>query len=324
MPYGPTHSELAPETTEHSPRPTPTSLDKPAFLLNVPFSLAGEVANNAWMTDMSREEREVDLRKALNQFLQLYHFLAAETLVYLLPTPREPRLQDLVYTGNLGIVPAHLDGGDTVVLSNFSTEVRVPETDVGRAFFEAMGYRVLVPPHHWEGEAELKHLHGNVYAGGHGIRSDRRAYDWMAEQLGMEIVPLAETDPYLYHLDCTVFPLTREDTLVCTEMYTDDEVRALERVTNIVDVSVDDCFAGICNSVRVGNTLVNASHIFELRHGDPDYAPELAKNRRLEDLAVAYGFEPYFFNLSEFLKSGALLSCMVMHLNRKSYDLVLV
>ncbi|HKJ70457.1 MAG TPA: arginine deiminase-related protein [Gammaproteobacteria bacterium] len=324
MAHGPTHSEVAPDTTEHSPRLTPSGLDKPAFLLNVPFSLAGEVANNAWMADMAREERVVDLHRAINQFLQLYHFLAAETLVYLLPTPAEPALQDLVYTGNLGIVPAHLEGGDTVILSNFRTEVRRPETEVGRTFFETMGYQVLVPPYYWEGEAELKHLHGSVYAGGHGVRSDPRAYDWMAEQLGMEIVSLTETDPYLYHLDCTVFPLTREDTLVCTEMFTEAEVRALERVTNIIDVSVDDCYSGICNSVRVGNTLVNASHLFELKPRDEEYAGELHKNRTLEDLAARYGFEAYFFNLSEFLKSGALLSCMVMHLNRKSYDLVLV
>jgi N-dimethylarginine dimethylaminohydrolase len=324
MAFGPTHSDLPPGTPQGSAGLTPTNLGKPAFLLNVPFSLAGEVANNAWMADMAPHEREVDLPRAINQFLQLYHFLAAETLVYLLPTPTQPALQDLVYTGNLGLVPTHTAAGDTVVLANFSTEVRAPETEVGRAFFEAMGYRVLVPPYHWEGEAELKHLHGNVYAGGYGIRSDKRAYDWMAEQLDMDIVPLAETDPYLYHLDCTVFPVTREDTLVCTEMFTDGEVRALERVTNIIDVSVDDCFAGLCNSVRVGNVLVNASHIFELDHRHPDYAGELAKNRRLEDLAVEHGFEAYFFNLSEFLKSGALLSCMVMHLNRKSYDLVLV
>ena len=49
-----------------------------------------------------------------------------------------------------------------------------------------------------------------------------------------------------------------------------------------------------------------------------------AKNRKLEDIAVAMGFEVNFFNLSEYLKGGALLSCMIMHLNRNSYEFSLL
>ena len=140
----------------------------------------------------------------------------------------------------------------------------------------------------------------------------------------MKIIPLKETEPYLYHLDCTVFPLTREITLVCTEMYTPEEIKQIEKVTEIIPVSVDDCFSGICNSVRLGNTLLNASNIHEMKHTDEYYAEEKEKNRKLEEIAIEHAFEVSFFNLSEFLKSGALLSCMVMHLNRKSYDLVLM
>jgi N-dimethylarginine dimethylaminohydrolase len=167
-------------------------------------------------------------------------------------------------------------------------------------------------------------LHDHVFIGGYGTRSDPRVYAWMEERLGVQVIPLRETDPYLYHLDCTVFPLTREDTLVCTEMYEREEIAKIEAVTSIIDVSIDDCFSGICNCVRIGNTLLNASHLHELSPTHADYASEKAKNRALEDIAVKYGFEVSFFNLSEFLKSGALLSCMVMHLNRRSYDLVLI
>ena len=301
----------------------PTSLDKPAYLMNVPFSLSAEVANNVWMEELDEPKRHVDLRRAVNQFLQLYHFIAGEALVYLLPTPPQAGLQDLVYSANLGVVLAHLPQPDTVVLSNFSTAVRRAETPIGRQFFEAMGYNVILPPHHFEGEAELKHLYDNVYVGGYGIRSERAAYEWMAEQFDMNIVLLEETEPHLYHLDCTVFPLTREDTLVCTEMYEKKEIAALEKVTNIIDVSVDDCYSGICNTVRLGNLLLNASNIHEMGRDNPDYGYELQKNRSLEDLAAQNGFEVAFFNLSEYLKSGALLSCMVMHLNRRSYDIAL-
>ena len=292
--------------------------------MNVPFSLSTAVVDNVWMEELDASARVVDINRAVNQFLQLYHFVAAEALVYLLPTPQIAGLQDLVYCANLGVVLEHLPARNSVILSNFSVAVRAPETDVGERFFESMGYEVVKPDRHFEGEAELKHLHDNVYVGGYGTRSDREVYDWMASEFGMHVIPLCETDPHLYHLDCTVFPLTREDTLVCTEMYEKEEVSEIEKVTNIVDVKADDCFSGICNSVRLGNTLLNASHIHELSREHEDYGYEKQKNRALEDIAAKFGFEVSFFNLSEFLKSGALLSCMVMHLNRRSYDLVLI
>ncbi|MEJ2687940.1 MAG: amidinotransferase, partial [Gammaproteobacteria bacterium] len=111
---------------------------------------------------------------------------------------------------------------------------------------------------------------------------------------------------------------------VCTGMYTREELAAIEQVTEIVDVSVDDCFSGICNSIRLGNILLNASNIQDMKPSDQYYEDEKRKNRALEDIAVRFGFEVAYFNLSEYLKSGALLSCMVMHLNRRSYDIVLL
>ncbi|QOY54694.1 amidinotransferase [Candidatus Sulfurimonas marisnigri] len=305
------------------PNLNPTTLDRPAYLLNVPFSLQAQTPNNIWMQELKPDERNVDISKALKQFLQLYNFMAAESVVYLLPTPRLQGLQDLVYTANLGIVIDHIPDHNSVILSNFSSKVRIPESNVGERFFQDMGYNVVTSPFHFEGEAELKHLFDNVYVGGYGIRSDERAYRWMEEQFDMKIVTLKESDPYLYHLDCTLFPLTKENTFMCTSMYSKEEIKQIESVTNIIDISQDDAFSGICNSVRMGNIIMNASNIHEMKRSDEYYNSELQKNRTLEDIAVRFGFEVAFFNMSEFLKSGALLSCMVMHLNRKSYDIKL-
>jgi N-dimethylarginine dimethylaminohydrolase len=287
--------------------------------LNFPFSFSTDVANNAWMLELDPADREPDHKRAMSQFCDLYSYLAAGAVVYLMPTPRHCGLQDLVYTANLGIVPDHLGTRDTVVLSNFTSEPRLGETAVGARFFEEMGYRVVLPATRFEGEADLKHLHDDVYAGGHGLRSQRETYDWMERTFDMKVVRLELTDPYLYHLDCTVFPLTRETTLVCTEMYGEDELAALEGETEIVDVSVDDCYQGICNSVRLANVILNASNLHDLKRGTDEYTLEVHKNHRLEEIAVQHAFEVTYFNLSEYMKSGALLSCMVMHLNRHSY-----
>lgn len=301
----------------------PTQLQRPSFLLNFPFSYATGVANNPWMEDLPPEQRRPDFRRAAVQFLDLYRNLAAEALVYVLPTPRDADLQDLTYTANLGVVLEHVPGKNTVVISNFASPPRRGETPVGIKFFADMGYDVHVPGTKFEGEAELKHLYDNVYIGGYGTRSERETYDWMERKFDMRVIPVRLTDPYLYHLDCVVFPITTENTLVCTELIEKEEVAQIEKVTNVIDVSADECYSGICNCVRLPNIVLNSSHLRDLKAGTEDYLDEIRKNRKLEDVAANLALEVSYVNLSEYQKSGALLSCMVMHLNRHSYRIAL-
>src|SRR5262249_23746313 len=182
-----------------------------------------------------------------------YQNISAEGLIYLLPTPQGVSLQDLIYTANLGIVLEHLPGKNTVVISNFASAPRRGETAVGVKFFQDMGYDVHVAPAEFEGEAELKHLHDHIYLGGYGIRSNKAAYEWMEEKFDMRIIKVRETEDYLYHLDCSVFPITKENTLVCTELFSKKELAELSKVTNIIPVTVDEVFSGICNSVRLSH-----------------------------------------------------------------------
>ncbi len=275
------------------------------------------------MQDLPPERRQPDFKRAAIQFLELYRYLSAEALICVLPTPRGADLQDLVYTANLGIVLEHLPDKNTVVISNFASEPRRGEAEVGIKFFRDMGYDVCVPPSKFEGEAELKHLHDNVYVGGYGTRSEKETYDWMERSFDMRIIRVRLVDPYLYHLDCLVFPITRENTLVGTDLLQKSEIAEIEKVTNVIAVSTDECYSGICNSVRLPKTVLNSSHIHELKPGTEDYMYEVRKNRKLEDIASNFALEVGYFNLSEFHKSGALLSCMVMHLNRHAYKIAL-
>ncbi|MFN2566720.1 MAG: dimethylarginine dimethylaminohydrolase family protein [Gemmatimonadaceae bacterium] len=317
-------------TTPHFAQPialdnsTPGTLERPAFLMSCPFSYSADCPNNVWMRELCDDERKVDRTKAMSQFAQVYRHMAADAFVFLLPAPKGCTLQDLVFTANLGIVLEHVPARDIVVLSNYASEPRVGETEIGDRFFRAMGYTTVVAPYKFEGEAELKHLHDTVYLGGYGIRSDRRTYDWMEDEFDMRIIKVKEADEYLYHLDCSIFPATADDTLVCTELFEKAEVAQIEKVTNVIDASADACYSGICNSVRHHNSILNSSHIHSLRAGSEEYFEEVRKNRELEDIAVRLGLEVCYFNLSEYHKGGALLSCMVMHLNRRSYSFSLI
>jgi N-dimethylarginine dimethylaminohydrolase len=310
--------------TEQPDNSKPGTLERPAYLMNCPFSFTANEPNNVWMCELDDEARRVDRTTAMSQFAQLYDYMASDAFVFLLPTPANCQLQDLVFTANLGIVLDHVPERNIVILSNFTSRPRLGETEVGNDFFRAMGYTTIVAPEKFEGEAELKHLHDNVYVGGCGIRSDREVYDWMESEFDMEIITVEEADEYLYHLDCSIFPITTEDTMVCTAVLDPAEVARLERVTNIIDVSAEACYAGICNSVRHHQAILNSSHIHSVRAGSEDYFEELKKNRELEDIAVRLGLEVNYFNLSEYHKGGALLSCMVMHLNRRSYAFTLL
>lgn len=301
---------------------TPSQLQIPSYLLNFPFTLSTENPNNIWMHELKPEELKINRDKAYRQFMDLYNFIAGSSLTYILPS--QGNFQDQVYVANLGIYLPHIKDKNVILLSNFTSEPRQGEELVGEQFFKMMGYETHIAPSKWEGEADLKFLHGNTYIGGYGIRSEYETYEWMEKNFGMNIIKLEMVEDYLYHLDCSIFPLTKDKTLVCTSLYTSEELAEIEKHTEIIDVNEDDAFGGITNSVRMGNTILTASNINELSKKSKDYTLEKNKIHSLEKICAAEGMEPVVFNLSEYYKSGALLSCCVMHLNYVDYNKTLV
>jgi N-dimethylarginine dimethylaminohydrolase len=301
---------------------TPSQLHLQSYVMNFPFSLSTSEPNNIWMQELTDEELQINRPKAYKQFMDLYNFMAGQSLVYLLPS--KDGLQDQVYVANLGLQLSHITDSNKILLSNFTSDPRKGEEWVGKHFFEMMGYDTFISPHKWEGEADLKHLYDNVYIGGYGIRSNIRAYEWMEKEFNMNIIKVAMTDEYLYHLDCSIFPLNTERTLICTELYDPEEIRNIEQHTDIIDVNIDDALGGITNSVRMGNMILCASNISELKKNHEYYELEKHKIETLEKICSNEGMEPVIFNLSEYMKSGAMLSCMILSLNRVDHNKVIL
>jgi len=131
-------------------------------------------------------------------------------------------------------------------------------------------------------------------------------------------------DEYLYHLDCSIFPLNTDQTIICTELFDSEEIRDIERHTEVIDVNIDDALGGITNSVRYGNMILCASNISELKKSHEYYELEKHKIETLEKICSNAGMEPVIFNLSEYMKSGAMLSCMIMSLNRVDHNKTLL
>lgn len=293
---------------------TPSNLGIPSYVMNFPFTLDTKHPNNIWMKELDQKELKVNKNKAYNQFMDLYNLMAGCGLVYLLPS--EGNFQDQVYVANVGSYLPHIKDENHIVLSNYTSEPRIGEELVASKFFNSMGYNTHLCPYKWEGEADLKYLYDNIYIGGFGLRSSEQAYEWMEEEFDMNVIYLEMVDDYAYHLDCSVFPLNKNKTMICTSLYHEDEIKELEKYTEIIDINEDDTFSGITNSVRLGNMVLCASNINELKKSDEYYRLEANKITTLEQICSSEGMEPVIINLSEYLKSGALLSCMVMHLNR--------
>jgi N-dimethylarginine dimethylaminohydrolase len=301
---------------------TPSQLPIQSFVMNFPFSLSTADPNNIWMQELTNDELKINKPKAYKQFMDLYNFVAGGAVVNLLPS--EGNFQDQVYVANLGIYLPHIKNENHIILSNFTSDPRKGEELVGEKYFNQMGYKTAISPYKWEGEADLKYLYGNKYIGGYGIRSDIKAYEWMEEQYGMDILKVEMVDDYLYHLDCSIFALNNNQTLVCTELFEEEELVKMEKYTEIIDINVDDAFCGLTNSVRMGNMILCASNISELKKSHEYYEGEVHKIKTLEKICGDAGMEPVIFNLSEYMKSGAMLSCMMMHLNRVDHNRTLL
>jgi N-dimethylarginine dimethylaminohydrolase len=273
------------------------------LLMCPPRYLSTTTINNIWMLDLPQKEREINLDAALEQFMALYMIITNHALVYLLPPT--PGLQDQTYATNPACVLPHLD--KTAVISHFRADGRVGEEWVALGFLETLGYTCYTPPAYFEGEGELKWIRDNQYIASYGLFTSYETLCWIEKAFDAEIIKLKALDNYLYHVDCFIFPVDSDTILACKEVITDDDWELLNKEFNVINVALEDCYEGITNSLRIEDTIYNG-----MVH---DETPETThKNNTLTEIAAKLGLDSCFVDIDEFTKSGALLSCMFMHL----------
>lgn len=288
---------------------TPSALEIPSFLMNFPFTIDNEAQNNPIM---KHAKKPYDYKKVFNQFMGLYNTIAKESLVFLLPS--EEQLQDLPFVANIGCYIPHIKP-DTIIVSNFKSQPRKGEDKIGKKFFESMGYIVDRPSTYWEGEADLKYIKGNLWIGGCGIRTDIKSYRWMANKFDMDIIPIKMTDQKLYHFDCQFFPLSSDKALVATSILSPEDIKKIEKHIEVISVPKDCIYDGWTNCVKLGNKILcGKSKNFEKSDKENEES-----DKARSALFYKEGYKPVEINLHEFIKSGADLSCMCMHLNYMDY-----
>jgi len=292
---------------------TPSKLPFPVLVLCPPTYVSTKIRNNAWMDEKISGNLDIDNQKFMGQWYNLYQLLTANALVYLIPP--KVGLQDQTYVNSFVYLP-HYTKRDTIVLSNFTAEGRAGEEIEAGNFLEKLGYDVVKSPYKFEGFPELKYSgKDNIYYGGYNLRSDIKTHKWIEKEYGAKIIKLKGTDPYLYHLDCSILVLNKDNVMMCTEVYTKKEIKEVEKIANIHSVSFDSACQGICNSIKLGDFIINASSLDYMKPSDKYYDAEVKKNDEIETICDKVGLELVYVDMSEAMKSGALCSCFAAPLN---------
>lgn len=295
----------------------PSNLSWPVYMMCFPHTWDTDDPNNVWMAALSKEEIDENFHLAYSQWMALYNVLSSEaSMVHILPSPKD--FPDQVYIANVGIVLCH-QKNPIFVASKYKSPPRKGEEGIAKTYFNLMEYPVHQCPHCWEGEADLKHVRDKIYVGGYGIRTDIKAFEWFEEQFDMKVIKCKMTDEKNYHFDCNFWPMTSDKVVAMPSLLSKAEISEIEKVAEIIEVPKSLIHSGLTNCVRTVNLLLCASSLTTLKRDSPEWEEENAKDSFLEKIAVQNGMEYCPVNMSEFEKSGAALSCNVLHINRAAY-----
>ena len=264
-------------------------MNQKQVLMSSPDFFKVEYSINPWMV----AGVTVDLDLAKNQWNNLKSTIeraGAEVKV----VPPSEEYPDLVFTANSGIIY-----GKNVLIANFKYEERRGEEDLYMNWFSNNGYSVGRIPSEFkfEGRGDA-FVHNNYLVGSYGIRSDKEALLFIAEEFQLEplIVELAQEK--FYHLDTCFQQLPSGDAIFYPEAFKDQSLSTFESLFNLIPVSEQDANQLACNAVVINNTVIFPSD-------------DIEAIKTVERL----GLNAEVADVSEFIKSGGACQCLVIALN---------
>jgi len=253
------------------------------------YEIAYEI--NPWMSVKRKANREL----AKKQWEDFFNLLTGKLEVRVELLKPVPKLPDLVFTANGGLVYKR-----NFVLANFRHKERQPEARFFEEWFRKKGWivKVVPPVHRFEGEGDALFLGKEIYTGYH-FRSDIEAHEFVAKTLGLPVYTLELADKRFYHLDTCFAPLNEKTALVylpAFETYSQKILR--ETVPDLIEVHQEEALSFACNALVIGTDVV-------LNAGCPVTEGEL-RNR---------GFTPHALDFSEFIKAGGAAKCLALQLH---------
>jgi N-dimethylarginine dimethylaminohydrolase len=266
---------------------------KRAYLMCPPEYFAVPYAINPWMDPGT----PVDAELALKQWTGLREALArlGHTVHTLEPRPDLP---DMVYAANGALT---VDG--VAYGARFRYPQRVPEAAAYRAWYEAAGWRYVVPAETNEGEGDFAYLpglYGGLVLAGYGFRTVPAAHAEAQEALGRPVISLHLVDPRFYHLDTALAVLDDAAVAYFPGAFSVPSQRVLRQLfPDAVIADATDARAFGLNAISDGRHVV-------LNAEASGMASKLA----------AAGYLPVPVELSELKKGGGSAKCCVAELRR--------
>ena len=259
-------------------------------LMSSPEYFKVEYSINPWMI----EGVEVDLELAKEQWENLKSTIEDAGAVVKVVPPHE-QYPDLVFTANSGIVKE-----DKVLIANFKFQERQGEEEIYSKWFSENGYEVSRIPSEFkfEGRGDAFVL-GEYLVGSYGIRSDKEALLYIADQFGLKPRIAELADQKFYHLD-TCFqqlPTENRDAIFYPQAFKDESLSEFSELFNLIPVSEGDANKLACNAVVINDTVIFPSE-------------DIDAIQTVKDL----GLNAAVANVSEFLKSGGACQCLVITL----------
>jgi N-dimethylarginine dimethylaminohydrolase len=262
----------------------------PRILMCPPDHYGIEYEINPWMSRSLASVRDL----AFKQWRELHDNLGQLGVRVEVMTP-QPGLPDLVFTANAGLMYRN-----RFFSSQFKHEVRARESPFFDAWFAEHGFEVVKLPENMyhEGAGDALFCGENLFAG-YRTRSDVHAHQWVAQQVGVRVLPLELVNPRFYHLDTCFCPLSPTEALYFPEAFDAYGRRVLEtHIPRLLPVAEAEAHRFGCNAVVVGKTVLHNS-------GCPQMSEDLAQ----------WGYRSIPITLDEFLKAGGSSKCLTLRID---------
>jgi N-dimethylarginine dimethylaminohydrolase len=250
----------------------------------------------------SRGGSSIDLPLAFEQWEHLRDCFRRTGLEVFVVAP-EPALEDMCFTASQAFVGIDREDRSFALPSRMLHRSRRDEVEHFARWYSQQGYRVidlgLEGEEFLEGSSDLLWNPDweSVWAG-FGHRSTRAAVDQFSalmESMGFEVRKLELVDPYFYHLNLCLAPLTPESLLIYPGAFAPETLARIRLCAHTCEVSREEALQFVCNGVSANGYYIT---------------PRLTPG--LEKILSKEGIEPMVVDLSEFQKAGRSVASLKM------------
>lgn len=267
-------------------------------LMARPEFFGASEAKNAF----SRQNTPIDLPLAIKQWEKLCEAFQRTGLQVLQIEPHFG-LEDMCFADSQAFVGIDSEERSFAIPSRLLHRSRRDEVEHFTRWYSHQGYRIIDLD--LEGEEFLEGAGDLIWNpdwrsvwAGYGDRSTRGAVDLFAAfmgELGFAVHKLELVDPYFYHLNLSLAPLTPDAVLIYPGAFAQETLAHIRSIAHTLEVSREEALGFECNGVSVNGFYITSK-----------------LSRRLELILSGHGVEPIVVDLSEFHKAGGSVASLKM------------